>query len=131
MIRRHMCIEREVVEQHTLFDLPWSHHRISSCLSTGLNQWAFTVSTSAFFNRIGPYRRAALWSLTVASGEQRTFAAEARGRHSARLTQAVISTFVPLIRSSPRLRWRYGRLLGPAPAWLPTKSSECGTPPPS
>ena len=29
---------------------------------------------------------AALWSLTVASGEQRTFAAEARGPHSARLT---------------------------------------------
>ena len=31
-------------------------------------------------------RRAALWSLNVASGEQRTFAAEARGPHSARLT---------------------------------------------
>ena len=27
MIRRHMRIEREVVEQHTLFDLPRSHHR--------------------------------------------------------------------------------------------------------
>jgi hypothetical protein len=38
MIRRHMCIEREVVEQRTLFDLPWSHHRLSSCLSAGLNQ---------------------------------------------------------------------------------------------
>src|SRR5271169_3411499 len=37
MIRRHMCIEREVVEQHTLFDLPCSHHRLSSCLSTRLN----------------------------------------------------------------------------------------------
>jgi hypothetical protein len=48
-----MSIEREVVEQHTLFDLPWSHHRLSSCLSTGLNQWTFTVSTSAFFNKIG------------------------------------------------------------------------------
>jgi len=33
--------------------LPWSHHRLSSCLSTGLNQSAFTVSTSKFFNRIG------------------------------------------------------------------------------
>src|SRR4029077_7419548 len=54
MISRHMSIEREVVEQHTLFDLPWSHHRLSSCLSTGLNQWTFTVSTSAFFNKIGP-----------------------------------------------------------------------------
>jgi len=52
MIRRHMRIEREVVEQHTLFDLPWSHHRLSSCFSTGLNQRAFTVSTSEFFNRI-------------------------------------------------------------------------------
>ena len=38
MIRRHMGIEREVVEQHTLFDLPWSHHQLSSCFSTGLNQ---------------------------------------------------------------------------------------------
>ena len=53
MISRHMSIEREVVEQHTLFDLPWSHHRLSSCISTGLNQWTFTVSTSAFFNKIG------------------------------------------------------------------------------
>src|SRR4029077_14062515 len=57
MISRHMSIEREVVEQHTLFDLPWSHHRLSSCLSTGLNQWTFTVSTSAFFNKIGHERR--------------------------------------------------------------------------
>src|SRR5580704_2807129 len=56
MISRHMSIEREVVEQHTLFDLPWSHHRLSSCLSTGLNQWTFTVSTSALFNKIGPER---------------------------------------------------------------------------
>ena len=38
MIRRHMGIEREVVEQGTLFDLPRSHHRLSSCFSTGLNQ---------------------------------------------------------------------------------------------
>jgi hypothetical protein len=38
MIRRHMCIEREVVEQHTLFDMPGSHHRLSSYLSTALNQ---------------------------------------------------------------------------------------------
>jgi hypothetical protein len=36
--------------------LPWSHHRLSSCLSTGLNQWTFTVSTSAFFNKIGTER---------------------------------------------------------------------------
>jgi hypothetical protein len=34
MIRRHMGIEREVVEQHTLFDLPWSHHRLSSCFNS-------------------------------------------------------------------------------------------------
>jgi hypothetical protein len=37
--------------------LPWSHHRLSSCLSTGLNQSAFTVSTSKFFNRIGQKRQ--------------------------------------------------------------------------
>ena len=71
MIRRHMCIEREVVEQHTLFDLPWSHHRISSCLSTGLNQWAITVSTSAFFNRIGHYRKSTdLEGLAMVYGRQ-------------------------------------------------------------
>jgi hypothetical protein len=28
-----MRIDREVVEQRTLFDLPWSHHRLSSCLN--------------------------------------------------------------------------------------------------
>src|SRR5208282_2709808 len=33
MIRRYVRIEREVVEQHTLFDLPWSHHRLSSYFS--------------------------------------------------------------------------------------------------
>jgi hypothetical protein len=53
MIRRHMGVEREIVEQRILFDLLWSHHRLSSCFSTGLNQRAFTVSTSKFFNRIG------------------------------------------------------------------------------
>jgi hypothetical protein len=46
--------------------LPWSHHRLSSCLSTGLNQWTFTVSTSAFFNKIGQLRHfAALRNLTA------------------------------------------------------------------
>ena len=29
MIARHMRIEREVVEQRTLFDLPLSHHQLS------------------------------------------------------------------------------------------------------
>jgi hypothetical protein len=33
MIRWYMRIDREVVEQRTLFDLPWSHHRLSSCLN--------------------------------------------------------------------------------------------------
>src|SRR5208282_1535504 len=33
MIRWCMRINREVVEQRTLFDLPWSHHRLSSCLN--------------------------------------------------------------------------------------------------
>ena len=38
MVGRHMAIEREVVEQRALLDLPRSHHRLSPCLSTGLNQ---------------------------------------------------------------------------------------------
>jgi hypothetical protein len=38
MIGRHMRIEREVVEQSPLFDLPRSHHRLSPCLSGRLNQ---------------------------------------------------------------------------------------------
>jgi hypothetical protein len=38
MIARHMRIEREVVEQRALFDLPRSHHRLSSCFSAELNQ---------------------------------------------------------------------------------------------
>src|SRR5271169_789317 len=50
MIPRHMRIKREVVEQRTLFDLPWSHHRLSPCLSTELNQQIIALSTRAFFN---------------------------------------------------------------------------------
>ena len=38
MIARHMRIEREAIKQRTLFDLPRPHHRLSSCLSTALNQ---------------------------------------------------------------------------------------------
>jgi hypothetical protein len=49
--------------------LPWSHHRLSSCLSTGLNQWTFTVSTSAFFNKIGQKRRFAAAQRYVSNWE--------------------------------------------------------------
>jgi hypothetical protein len=28
-----MRFDREIVEQRTLFDLSWSHHRLSSCLN--------------------------------------------------------------------------------------------------
>jgi hypothetical protein len=33
MIRWYMRVDREVVEQRTLSDLPWSYHRLSSCLN--------------------------------------------------------------------------------------------------
>jgi hypothetical protein len=53
MIRWYMRIDREVVEQRALFDLPWSHHRLSSCLNK-TESMSLRSSTSDFFNRIGP-----------------------------------------------------------------------------
>jgi hypothetical protein len=38
VIRRYMLFERELVEQHSLFALPMSHHDLQSWLWPRLNQ---------------------------------------------------------------------------------------------
>ena len=52
MIRWNVLIQRELIEQRSLFDLPVSHHDLQSRLVQRLNQRTSCVATEDFFNTI-------------------------------------------------------------------------------
>jgi hypothetical protein len=54
MVDGHMLLERKLVKQSTLIDLPLAHHHLHSALITGVNHYNDPAATSEFFNRIGP-----------------------------------------------------------------------------
>jgi hypothetical protein len=56
VVGRHMAIEREVVEQRALVDLPRTHHLLRLRLSAGVNQRDRTAAIEVFFNGIGAER---------------------------------------------------------------------------
>jgi hypothetical protein len=56
MVDWHMLLERELVKQSTLIDLPLTHHHLHSSFVTGVNQQNNPAATSDFFNRIDPKR---------------------------------------------------------------------------
>src|SRR5437762_13312105 len=68
MIRWNMPIERELIEQRSLFNLPVSHHDLQSCLAQRLNQRTSCVATEEFFNRIDPKRTSVSPSISLLSG---------------------------------------------------------------
>src|SRR5580704_8471836 len=53
MIRWYMRIDRKVVEQRSLFDLSWSHHRLSSCLNK-TESMSFRPFNQRLFQRYRP-----------------------------------------------------------------------------
>jgi hypothetical protein len=48
-----MLLQRELIEQRSLLDLPMSHHGRQSCRSTELNHPSSCVATADYFNTIG------------------------------------------------------------------------------
>jgi hypothetical protein len=58
MIGWNVPIERKLIEQSSLFDLPISHH--DSVLSQRLNQRASARATEDFFNEIGQWETSAV-----------------------------------------------------------------------
>jgi hypothetical protein len=52
MIGWNMLLQRELIEQRSLLDLPVSHHERQSCRSTRLNHSSSCVATADFFNAI-------------------------------------------------------------------------------
>jgi len=56
MIGWNVLLQRELIEQRSLLDLPMSHHERQPCRSTGLNHSSSCVATADFFNTIGPKR---------------------------------------------------------------------------
>jgi hypothetical protein len=54
MVDGHVLLERELVKQSTLIDLPLAHHHLHSALITGVNHYNDPAATSEFFNRIDP-----------------------------------------------------------------------------
>ena len=52
----YMLLERKLIEQCSLFDLPMSHHDLQSCQLDRLNHCYICVATAAFFNKIDPKR---------------------------------------------------------------------------
>src|SRR4029077_145396 len=51
-----MPLERELIEQRSLFDLPMPHHDLQSCQLDRLNHRYLCAATAAFFNTIGHNR---------------------------------------------------------------------------
>jgi hypothetical protein len=62
-----MPLQRELIEQRSLFDLPMSHHDLQSCQLDRLNHRYLCVATAAFFNRIGQTRNNSLRTERVCS----------------------------------------------------------------
>jgi hypothetical protein len=54
MVRWNMLLQRELIEQRSLLDLPMSHHERQSWLWPKLNQQIICAATADFFNRIDP-----------------------------------------------------------------------------
>jgi len=56
VIGGYMLLERKLIEQRSLFDLPMPHHDLQSCQLDRLNHRYLCVATAVFFNRIDPER---------------------------------------------------------------------------
>src|SRR6185312_15748926 len=59
VVSGYMLLERKLIEQRSLFDLPVSHHDLQSCQLDRLNHCYICVATAAFFNKIDPRRTSA------------------------------------------------------------------------
>jgi hypothetical protein len=55
MIGWYVPIERKLMEQHSLFDFPMSHHDSQSCFSQRLNQRTSCVATPTFSTESDPF----------------------------------------------------------------------------
>jgi hypothetical protein len=64
VVGRNMRLQRELIEQSSLVDLPMSHHDLQSCISQQLNQQISFQATEDFFNKIDPQRTLGIINLT-------------------------------------------------------------------
>ena len=56
VVSRHVAVERELVEERVLLDLPRTHHLLRPRLSAKENQRASPGATAEFFNEIDPWQ---------------------------------------------------------------------------
>jgi hypothetical protein len=79
-----MLLERELVKEGALLDLPLTHHLLHSVSITGVNQQNSTTAISDFFNRIDPER-------TMRAFQKESGPAVTGRRHGAGLPRSLAS----------------------------------------